>query len=307
MLNVVPRLIYVDQTVPDFSLREYLSSNTHVIKNTIIPEIKKYYKKESSNLKTLKEKSETVYGNLITKRPMWSNEMRPDDFQKAVYKYLQEIPEMFKLQEINNIQDQVDFIISYPDRSKPGQIKEEKFKYGHGDLLRFLTMMGESDPETTILKIDGNPFYVPIKYELPDVTFNEYFEKIKAETSIDRLLYDISILLEKYDGLSETDINDRVAIVMKSLKIMKHILNMKYDPTFLSKFIDGQERPMYKYLSENLKYTTENFDKKIVELSKKGTLALYANNGQKKLSKEDIEKARELITEFDNKNNKSEY
>jgi len=236
--------------------------------------------KEAKDIREKFDKEEG--GNVFMSRPILEKAGNRLRFQQMLQAYIERVPLAKQLEELNEIQKVNDFVIVDPNFSK----MVKPMEYGLADLYNFLGVnlvhrqiidSGKAGEATKgFLKIDGSTFYAPITYPIPDEIGNVHFAKLLKTD----LVHDPSFmeLIRRYDpdapmeGIKRfkkrmgggknpkirtngTKIID-VPVVghdeMAMLGLVKDVWEKSGDISYMSQFIEGQERPMRKFIRKNL-------------------------------------------------------
>lgn len=197
-------------------------------------------------------------GSKATKKKIAESDRNRAKFQAVVRQFLRSQKPSMQLVMLNKVQKHTPFMLMNPDRKF-----DRGFSYGYADLLRFLCDPVKSGEVYKFIKADpigkrsdgtfvNNPFYNPIRYDVPDERGNylleqlyqgsrEYYKKKFAELEFLK-----KELLDK--KLSQEKKKEKLHSMMV---ILKEIQDKRFDPIHLSKTIKGQERPMETYRKDH--------------------------------------------------------
>lgn len=164
-------------------------------------------------------------------------------FQAMSQKYLGQFSFIDQLDKLVELQQTVPFMLTDPGQKKIK--KGTKVKYGYADLFRF-----QGWPYTRGMAKNGNnPWYNPIQYPIPDVRGNRVFAKF-LDSSPAKQYDEINTLIRAVE--SKGGVFKPNSTEYKTLYGMMFNLAAMLDPTFLSKFVPGQERPTEVYAMKDL-------------------------------------------------------
>jgi len=225
---------------------------------TAVPSIKNQVNETILEDKKIKTISTEKLPEIQTKRPYYAEGLDRFLYRKQVFDYLKEVPRMFRLQELNEIQKNVAFTVIDPER----QVAEE-FVYGPGDFLRFVAEVGNTDTENILIRKTNNPLYAPMRYEIPDMSFNNIVRDLQSDTDPSRIFSALARTLAIFDGIQPNEKDERIRVIIRVLDFIKKLRMLKYDPITLSKLSKEQTRPMENYIYENFNDILQNFDKKM--------------------------------------------
>jgi hypothetical protein len=206
-------------------------------------------------------------------------------YQTAIWSYLKDLTPEYQLEKLNNMQRGCPFMIADPLQRSCGT-GPKAIMYGYADLYRFMGF-----PFTKGLsRVKDNPFYNPIEYPIPDhkgnIVLNTIYQ-MNPKTKLRNMKYLLehindpnirNIYSSEYGGPSPRVIyggskKSKKNVSVKSsmlnvVDVLDEILRNQYDPSRLSRLIDGQERPMEKYFIDNFATTLSNFNKVHAMVSK---------------------------------------
>ncbi len=197
-------------------------------------------------------------GARASKKKIAESDRNRAKFQAIVRQFLRSQKPSMQLVLLNRIQKHTPFMLMNPDRKL-----ERGFSYGYADLLRFLCNPVKTGEVYKFIKADpigkradgtfvNNPFYNPIRYDVPDERGNylleqlyqgsrEYYMKKFAELEfLKKELVDKKLSQEK-----------KKEKLHSMMVILKEIQDKRFDPVHLSKTLKGQERPMETYRKDH--------------------------------------------------------
>jgi hypothetical protein len=230
-------------------------------------EIKNAIQKFIADLKTSTSDFPAASPYAIAEPPAFTSGMTHEDFREALYKHLMLFKEpALMLQKLNEVQQGVPFVLVYGGKEpSPAIAYGSRITYGLGDLFRFLHLLNKDTPVMSEMKIKGtsyNPFYAPIKYPIPtiDFSFNEMLQICNQRFNRHEVLPPIEELFRLTSSMEEkkyykTVVENYRSIMKKLLELVEGLL----DPTFLSKMIPGQERPVEKWEQDNFNMLVSQF------------------------------------------------
>ena len=252
-------------TLKDITKREYsIEEVTKLVDNV--------YNQLFSNIKVSRGDFTSQNEN-IPKYDGNSEETRKD-FQAMVRKFIRSVPSEKKLLFLNKIQKKTPFNLMNPN------LKYKKdFVYGYADLIRFSCSPVESGEVARFIKnspgmamefneTEGkfvpskselpNPFYNPIRYQIPDIEGNKRLEEIiiGSRKFQEQKMMEIRSL-RQYIGKKNVSEADARARLNAIIKIYVDIYKYQTNPVFLSMFVPGQERPISQYRKTHFKQLLE--------------------------------------------------
>lgn len=243
-----------------------INRNGSVVPPQPLPGMSKYYAPEHV-IRGNKDINQSLSWNPIrrpaynvtrkTKEGKWDIDSK---FQKDVQKYIKSLHPKLRLPELNKLQQSCPFLIADPAMKKLK--KNSSVSYGYADLMRFLGW--NYDASQNIIKSSENPLYFQIKYPFPDVYGNVMLAQMKNMSDYGTILADLN---NQLDSVTRSYKKDPKKNRVKRNKAYVDIFNTAYNiieqstnPVSLSKFIVGQERPMYKYQKDNFYNTLLAFN-----------------------------------------------
>lgn len=225
-------------------------ANYNIIIKNVLPSLRKHVQSLKKNEFTLRTKDKKTYEKVLSFAPSFSG--NKVTYCKDVLNYLRTVPNLFKLHELNRLQKDVDFKIVEFGKNEI----ETDYKYGYGDVFKFLTTGYDLEGINLIQKKD-NPFFAPIKYNIPSINLNKYLEDIKAEGDIVRLINEYERILQSFDASEDKNSEESIKHIIQLLRINQKMRMLRYDPSFLKDFTPdengnfSQMSPMKKELFEN--------------------------------------------------------
>jgi hypothetical protein len=170
-------------------------------------------------------------------------------FQLDVQSYIKSISPKSALVELNTLQSLVPFMIADPNCRR----LSSPVKYGYADLLRFMGWNYDESYVSMLPTVDGeiNPLYAKIEYLFPDTYGNMVLSGMHNDRDSKIILYQLYSKLNKinadYAKNPKKYANKRSKEYAEIITALERIVLRKYDPTYISRNIKGQERPMHQH------------------------------------------------------------
>lgn len=183
-------------------------------------------------------------------------------FQKSLRKYVETLSPGEQLITLQDMQNKFGnkFVLADPLR-RPFMMGggKDKPEYGFNDLYYFLSDHFEN--EMNLSKTSDNPFYTPILYP-NDASTDQVLQMLIAESPFQKFMR----MYDQYkNGKTAPEIyKDRLKNVYKVLTDPTHVSN----PWYMTKYIDGQERPMESYRNDEFMATLSKFSRENASVPK---------------------------------------
>lgn len=197
-------------------------------------------------------------GSKATKKEIAKSDQNRGKFQSIVRQFLRSQKPGMQLTMLNKVQNHTPFMLMNPDRKL-----ERGFSYGYADLLRFLCDPVKSGEVYKFIKADpigkradgsfvNNPFYNPIRYDVPDERGNHLLEQLYqgSREYYKKKFAEMEFLKKELTDkkLSQDKKKEKLHSMMI---ILKEIQDKRFDPVHLSKSFKGQQRPMETYRKDH--------------------------------------------------------
>jgi len=133
-----------------------------------------------------------------------------------------------------------------------GNVKDGKLQYSFNDLYYFLSDHFANELNNT-KKSPNNPFFAPFYYPTSDVSVDQVLAALIHESSYQKFLrlYDAY----KHAKTAPEMYAEKIKHVYKVLTDKNNVVN----PWYLTKYIEGQERPMEQYRNAEFMATLNKF------------------------------------------------